>query len=130
MTLGADSVNADPLKWDDSMRVIFAALALSALSFVAGVAGDLSEKPGNSGVAVTVRIPPPIPADAPRARPLVSTTAAAAAERPRPEALEEEAAPAHEAAAPAKRRMERVLRVTAPKRDARLAEKARPVKGA
>lgn len=114
------------------MRVIFAALALSALSFVAGVAGDLSAKPGNSGVAVTVRIPPPIPADAPRARPLVSTTAAAAAESPRRAREEAEPAPAArvEQPAPAKQRAERVLRVTEAKRDARLAAKGSPVKGA
>lgn len=64
------------------MRVILTAFALCALSFVAGVAGDLSG-PANAGQAVTLRIPPPIPADAPRAapmRPLVATSTAVAAQ--------------------------------------------------
>ncbi|HRP10748.1 MAG TPA: hypothetical protein PLK37_06935 [Terricaulis sp.] len=63
------------------MRVFLAAVALCAISFVAGIAGDLSQ-PANSGASVTLRIPPPIPADAPRARPLISTPAAVAAEPP------------------------------------------------
>lgn len=63
------------------MRIIIAAVALTALSFLAGVAGDLSAPPANAGQSVTLRIPPPIPADAPRAAPLpvISTRSANAA---------------------------------------------------
>ncbi|MBL8545923.1 MAG: hypothetical protein JNL81_05625 [Hyphomonadaceae bacterium] len=52
---------------------------MSTLSFAAGVAGDLSimEQP-RSGQRVVLRIPPEIPADAPRAAPLLSTASAAA----------------------------------------------------
>lgn len=85
---------------EGTMRIIVAALALTALSFFAGVAGDLSAPPANAGQTVTLRLPPPIPADAPRAGPLVSTSTAMAApprhviraepavtvESPRPEA--------------------------------------------
>lgn len=54
---------------------------LSTLSFAAGVAGDLSLADGpTSGARVVLRIPPEIPADAIRARPLVSTSAAQAVE--------------------------------------------------
>jgi len=133
VTLDADSVNAPALNWDESMRVILAAIALSALSFVAGVAGDLSSKPANSGVTVTLRIPPPIPADAPRARPILSTTTAAA-ETPRRAAAPVDntaAAPNREPnAAAAKQRYERVLRMTEWKPDARLAAKTSPIKAA
>lgn len=52
-------------------RVIVAALALTTLSFAAGVAGDLSMiDPPRSGVSVVLRIPPELPADTPRAAPL------------------------------------------------------------
>lgn len=63
------------------MRIIIAAVALTALSFLAGVAGDLSAPPANAGQSVTLRIPPPIPVDAPRAAPLpvISTRSANAA---------------------------------------------------
>lgn len=107
------------------MRVLFAAIALSALSFVAGVAGDLS-RPANTGASVTLRIPPPIPADAPRAAPLppLRTAAAAAAVTP-----VDEFAEAAEAA-PAKHRRDRVLRPNESKLDARRAAKAPPKKGA
>lgn len=117
------------------MRVILAAVALTALSFVAGVAGDLT-KPANAGASVTLRIPPPIPADAPRAAPLPPlVSAAAAAEPPRraekaeeieAEAAAPRAAPAHPSYA--KQRRDRVLRAD-PKQDARLAAKQEPKKG-
>lgn len=56
------------------------ALSLSTLSFAAGVAGDLSIiEPPRSGQRVVLRIPPEIPADAPRAAPLLSTASAEAA---------------------------------------------------
>lgn len=58
-------------------RVAVVALGLSTLSFAAGVAGDLSIiDPPRSGQRVVLRIPPEIPADAPRAAPLLSTAAA------------------------------------------------------
>jgi hypothetical protein len=128
VTPGCDSANAQRLNWDESMRVILAAVALSALSFVAGVAGDLSTKPTNSGAAVTLRIPPPIPANAPRAAPLLTTASARAAERPALDTPVENLGA--EAVGPAKQRRERVLRVTEGKRDARLAAKAGHEKGA
>ena len=119
------------------MRVILAAMALSALSFVAGVAGDLASRPENSGAAVTLRIPPPIPADAPRARPLpvISTPAATAAEPARVTPLMARHSfaslspegPATEET-PQKQR-QRVLRRTEPKIDARIAAKADEKKG-
>ena len=53
------------------LRVVLAALALTTLSFAAGVAGDLSMiDPPRSGVSVVLRIPPELPADTPRAAPL------------------------------------------------------------
>lgn len=61
------------------MRVLFAALALSILSFAAGIAGDLSIA-APPAPSVIVHLPPPIavPADAIRAHPLgpLATTAA------------------------------------------------------
>lgn len=133
MTLGGDSVNGQPLNWDESMRVLLAAVALSALSFVVGVAGDLS-KPANSGAAVTLRIPPPIPADAPRARPLISTPSAVAAEPlvspvraiAPAAAAETQAKPADEAEieAATKHRRAPLVRAFKPKLDARLVVKA------
>jgi len=53
------------------MRVLFAALALSILSFAAGIAGDLSIA-APPAPSVIVHLPPPIavPADAIRAHPL------------------------------------------------------------
>jgi len=78
------------------IRVVASALVLSTLSFAAGVAGDLSlTDPPNYGTRVVVRIPPPISANAQHAAPLISTSAAEAAqpvirhiavraERPRP----------------------------------------------
>lgn len=66
------------------MRVILAAVAFTALSFAAGVAGDLTRPLPAHGESVVVRIPPPIPGDAPRAAPLpLVRTAAASAEAPR-----------------------------------------------
>jgi hypothetical protein len=68
--------------------VVAAALALSTLSFAAGVAGDLSLAEGPThGTRVVLRIPPELPADTPRAAPiaLISTPAAQAHEtRPTP----------------------------------------------
>ena len=62
------------------IRIAAVALGLSTLSFAAGVAGDLSvlDAP-RSGQRVVLRIPPEIPADAPRAGPLLSTASAEAA---------------------------------------------------
>lgn len=60
------------------LRVAVVALGLSTLSFAAGIAGDLTDPP-RSGQRVVLRIPPEIPADAPRARPLLSTASAEAA---------------------------------------------------
>lgn len=46
------------------MRVVFAAVALCALSFVAGVAGDLStassSPPSRSGASVVLMLPPDV----------------------------------------------------------------------
>lgn len=70
----------------DIIRVAAAALVLSTLSFAAGVAGDLSEiEPPRSGERVILRIPPELPPDTVRARPLAPrlTSHAAAAEVPR-----------------------------------------------
>jgi hypothetical protein len=62
-------------------RVVAAALALSTLSFAAGVAGDLSmATPPNYGERVVLRIPPAIPADAQRAAPLPPMLSTASAE--------------------------------------------------
>jgi hypothetical protein len=116
------------------MRVILAAVALSALSFIAGVVGDLSSAPANSGAVVTLRIPPPIPADAPRAAPLplLSTpTAAAEARRVTPLAQHFSATVVMDApviVSPPKRR-ERVLVIEEPKVDARIAAKQDRKKG-
>jgi hypothetical protein len=60
------------------MRVLFAALALSVLSFAAGIAGDLSIA-APTPASVVLRIPPPIPAYAVRAHPLAPLTMAHAA---------------------------------------------------
>lgn len=57
------------------IRVLAAALALSTLSFAAGVAGDLSVvAERTSGARVVLRIPPELPADTPRAAPLPMLT--------------------------------------------------------
>lgn len=62
------------------IRIAVVALGLSTLSFAAGVAGDLSIiDPPRSGQRVVLRLPPEIPADAPRAGPLLSTATAEAA---------------------------------------------------
>jgi len=62
------------------LRVAVVALGLTTLSFAAGVAGDLSIiEPPRSGQRVVLRIPPAIPEDAPRARPILSTASAEAA---------------------------------------------------
>src|SRR5262249_24712994 len=62
-----DSVNRVPL-----MRVLLAALGLSALSFAAGVAGDLSTTSTHQE-SVVVQIPP-LPPNAMRAHPLPPLT--------------------------------------------------------
>ena len=59
------------------MRVLFAALALSVLSFAAGIAGDLSIA-SPTPPSVIVHLPPPIPANAVRAHPLPPLTTASA----------------------------------------------------
>ena len=80
------------------IRVCAAALALSTLSFAAGVAGDLSDVRQRSGERVVLRIPPELPPDSPRAGPLPPRTpSAAAAERPEP--THEPAPPDHEVSA-------------------------------
>lgn len=73
------------MTWTPLLRICAAALALSTMSFAAGVAGDLSRPPPVSGVSVVVRIPPEIASDAPRAGPLppLPRTSAAAAAQPR-----------------------------------------------
>lgn len=69
------------MKASNLIRVVASALVLSTLSFAAGVAGDLSLADGpTSGARVVLRIPPEIPADAIRARPLVATASAEAVE--------------------------------------------------
>ncbi len=81
MTPLSDSVNhAWVLAGQNLIRIAAVAIGLSTLSFAAGVAGDLSilDQP-QSGQSVVVRIPPEIPSDAPRARPLLSTASAVAA---------------------------------------------------
>lgn len=55
-----------------------ASLALSVLSFAAGLAGDFSTPPPVSGTSVVVRIPPEIPADSVRAMALPRTASALA----------------------------------------------------
>jgi hypothetical protein len=67
------------LKAPKLFRVAAGALALSTLSFAAGVAGDLSlASAPTHGTRVVVRIPPELPADTPHAAPiaLISTSAA------------------------------------------------------
>jgi len=71
------------LKASNIFRVVGAALALSTLSFAAGVAGDLSLANGPThGARVVLRIPPELPEDTPRAAPiaLISTASAEARE--------------------------------------------------
>lgn len=71
------------MKSSNLIRVVAAALALSTLSFAAGVAGDLSLANGPThGSRVVLRIPPELPEDTPRAAPiaLISTPAAEARE--------------------------------------------------
>lgn len=58
----------------DFLRVATAALALSALSFTVGIAGDLARpEPLNSGVRVVIRLPPELPP------PVLTATEASAA---------------------------------------------------
>lgn len=69
------------------IRIAAVAICLSTLSFAAGVAGDLSIiDPPRSGQRVVLRLPPEIPADAPRAAPLppLLSTASAQASPARP----------------------------------------------
>jgi hypothetical protein len=81
VTLGRDSVNSGRLNVSNLIRVVGTALVLSTLSFAVGVAGDLSlADPPNFGERVVLRLPPEIPADAPRAAPLPRLVAMAAAE--------------------------------------------------
>jgi hypothetical protein len=71
------------LRTTNLFRVVGAALALSTLSFAAGVAGDLSLADGPThGARVVLRIPPELPEDTPRAAPiaLISTASAEARE--------------------------------------------------
>lgn len=69
------------------IRVVAVAVALSTLSFAAGVAGDLSlADPPNFGERVVLRLPPELPVDSARAGPLppvLSTASAEAAPLPR-----------------------------------------------
>lgn len=75
-----------------SMRVVVTALALSAVSFIAGVAGDLSVAAPPPRPSAVVQLPPPLPADAPRAHPLPPLRHAAEARPLRRHAQEREAA--------------------------------------
>lgn len=59
------------------IRVAAAAVVLTALSFAAGVAGDLAAPP-SSGERVLVRIPPEQPEEIPQATTLLTRTASAA----------------------------------------------------
>jgi hypothetical protein len=79
VTLARDSVNPDGLNASNLVRVVATALVLSTLSFAVGVAGDLSDPP-NYGERVVLRLPPAIPADAPRAGPLQPLLVTASAE--------------------------------------------------
>jgi hypothetical protein len=63
------------------MRVLFAALALSVLSFAAGIAGDLSIA-APTPPSVILHLPPPIAANAVRAHPLPPLTTATARAEP------------------------------------------------
>src|SRR4051812_24231032 len=63
------------------MRVFFAALALSVLSFAAGIAGDLSIA-APTPPSVILHLPPPISANAIRAPPLPPLTTATARAEP------------------------------------------------
>lgn len=68
------------------IRVAAVAVALSTLSFAAGIAGDLSMvEPARSGERVVLRIPPELPTDTIRAAPLPPsvTPAVAASTMPR-----------------------------------------------
>jgi hypothetical protein len=79
VTRAGDSANVRAL-----MRVVLAALGLSALSFAAGVAGDLSvASPAPPSVIVAI---PPLPPNAVRAHPLppLIDAASAAEEAPAP----------------------------------------------
>ncbi len=81
MTLGCDSVNLGCLIASNFIRVVATALVLSTLSFAAGVAGDLTPADGpTSGVPGVLRLPPEIPAYAPRAAPLPPLLSTASAE--------------------------------------------------
>ena len=87
-------------------------MAISTLSFAAGMAGDLSAPPPASGARVVIAIPPTARAAyAPQAAPLLATQTAQAlpvrpvrvayaAPRQRPQAIRAYAAPVHIAAAP------------------------------
>jgi len=98
------------------MRVVLTAVALSALSFMVGVVADLAAAPPApvSGVAVTLRIPPELPVDSVRARPLppLATASASATPRRRSAVLAVDNSPAPFAepvAAETKPRAERLL---------------------
>ena len=75
------------MKASNLFRVVTAALALSTLSFAAGVAGDLSLADGpTQGTRVVLRIPPELPTDTVRAAPIaLISTAAAEAREERPQ---------------------------------------------
>lgn len=90
MALQGDSVKAGrALILAGPLRVLGVALALTMLSFMSGVAGDLTMiDPPRSGERVVLRIPPELPADTLRAAPLppllASATASAATPAPAP----------------------------------------------
>jgi len=74
VTVRRDSVTIRRMR--SFVRVVAAAVALSTLSFAAGVAGDLSlADPPNYGERVVLRLPPELPMDTPRAvaLPVLST---------------------------------------------------------
>jgi len=77
------------------LRVATVALALCALSFAAGVAGDLAEPPQTSGVRVVLRIPPELPDDTVRAGPIARVIHSQTASASTRDAIEPKQAAGH-----------------------------------
>lgn len=83
MTPRSDSVNDSRVSVQTFIRIAAVAIALSTLSFAAGVAGDLSNlDQARSGQRVVLRIPPEIPTDAVRAGPLAPVISTASIDVP------------------------------------------------
>jgi hypothetical protein len=68
----------------NALRLFALAAGFCTLAFAANVAGDLAraEARPRAGSSVVVRIPPELPPDTPRARPLPPLSTARAAELP------------------------------------------------